>query len=64
MFLKTLEKSPYIMYNKCRGDVIMKRTQISLPQQMIDKLDKIANKKGIPRAELIRYIIDQYLERK
>ena len=40
----------------------MKRTQISLPQQMIDKLDKIANKKGIPRAELIRYIIDQYFE--
>lgn len=52
------------MYNKCRGDVMMKRTQISLPQQMIDNLDKDADKKGISRAEMIRRIIDQYYDRK
>ena len=42
----------------------MKRTQISLPQQMIDKLDKTAGEKGISRAEIIRRIIDQYYDRK
>jgi metal-responsive CopG/Arc/MetJ family transcriptional regulator len=42
----------------------MKRTQISLPQQMIDKLDKTASEKGISRAELIRYIINSYYDRK
>jgi metal-responsive CopG/Arc/MetJ family transcriptional regulator len=52
------------MYNECRGVVIMKRTQISLPQQMIDKLDKTAKEKGISHAELIRRIIDQYYDRK
>ncbi|KXS42987.1 MAG: hypothetical protein AWU54_1167 [Candidatus Frackibacter sp. T328-2] len=40
----------------------MKRTQISLPQQMIDKLDETAKEKGISRSELIRYIIDSYYE--
>ena len=42
----------------------MKRTQISLPQQMIDKLDKTANEKGISRSELIRHIITYFYTRK
>ncbi|WP_187286609.1 CopG family ribbon-helix-helix protein [Acetohalobium arabaticum] len=42
----------------------MKRTQISLPQPLIDKLDKTADKKGISRSELIRYILDSYYDKK
>ena len=39
---------------------MMKRTQISLPQEMIDKLDKTATEKGISRSELIRHLITYF----
>jgi len=41
----------------------IKRTQLSIPEPMLAQLDEIADKKGLPRAELIRYIINDYLER-
>ncbi|WP_187286611.1 CopG family ribbon-helix-helix protein [Acetohalobium arabaticum] len=42
----------------------MQRTQISLPQPLIDKLDKTAKKKGISRSELIRYILNYYYDKR
>ena len=40
----------------------MKRTQMSFPEPMLKKLDKIASEKDIPRAELIRHIVYNFLE--
>jgi len=40
----------------------MKRTQMSFPEPMLEKLDKIASEKDIPRAELIRHIVYDFLK--
>lgn len=42
----------------------MKRTQVYLPEPMTKKLDEMAVKKGVSRAEIIRRIIEGYLEKK
>jgi metal-responsive CopG/Arc/MetJ family transcriptional regulator len=40
----------------------MKRTQVFLPEQMLDKLNKISQQKGISKGEIIRRAIENYLE--
>lgn len=42
----------------------MKRTQVYLPETMTKKLDEMAVKKGVSRSEIIRRIIEGYLEKK
>lgn len=43
--------------------VCMKRTNIHLAPDQIDRLKKLAGRKGITVAELIRRAIESYLER-
>ena len=40
----------------------MKRTQVFLPEQIIEKLDKISREKGISKGEIIRRALEEYLE--
>ena len=42
----------------------MKRTQVFLPEQIVDKLDKISKEKGISKGEIIRRALEEYLEAK
>jgi metal-responsive CopG/Arc/MetJ family transcriptional regulator len=42
----------------------MERTQISLPQELRNILDKEADEKGIGISEMIRYILFQYYDKK
>lgn len=42
----------------------MKRFQIMLPEPMMAHLKEIADEKGISTSEVIRYIVDGYLEAK
>lgn len=41
----------------------MKRTNIFLPEQLLEKLRTLADKTGLSVAELIRRAIDEYLKR-
>lgn len=42
----------------------MQRVQISLPQELVDKLESEGGKKGIGKSEMIRYILFQYFDAK
>lgn len=42
----------------------MKRTSLFLTERQLERLAKVADKKGIPVAELIRRILDEYLDAK
>lgn len=42
---------------------IMKRQHIYLPEPLIEKLDELSEKKGIPKAELIRRAIDEFIKK-
>jgi metal-responsive CopG/Arc/MetJ family transcriptional regulator len=41
----------------------MKRTQVFLPEQLIDKLEQLADKKGISKGEIIRRALEEYFEK-
>ena len=41
----------------------MKRTQVFLPEQLIEKLEQLAAKKGVSKGELIRRALEKYLEK-
>ena len=40
----------------------MKRTQVFLPEQIIEKLDTLALEKGISKGEIIRRALEEYLK--
>ena len=40
----------------------MKRFQIMLPEPMMTRLKDIADEKGVSTSEIIRYVLDGYLE--
>jgi predicted DNA-binding protein len=42
----------------------MKRTSLFLTERQLERLGRLASKTGIPVAELIRRILDEYLESK
>ena len=42
----------------------MKRTQVFLPEQIIDKLDEISKEKDISKGEIIRRALENYLAEK
>ena len=42
----------------------MKRTSLFLTERQLERLGKMADKMGIPVAELIRRILDEYIEAK
>lgn len=42
----------------------MERAQISLSEELRDKLDQEADEKGIGISEMIRYILFQYYDQK
>jgi len=42
----------------------MHRTNIYLPEQMVEKLRKIAKEKGVTFSEIIRRGIDDWLDKK
>lgn len=42
-----------------RGDTTMKRVHVSMPQNMIDMLDKIQRETGAPRAVIVRRAIEE-----
>ena len=42
----------------------MKRTQVFLPEQLIYKLEQLADKKGISKGESIRRALEEYIESK
>ena len=39
----------------------MKRTNVHLPKQQIEQLDRLSKKRGISRAEIVRRAIDAYV---
>lgn len=39
----------------------MKRTQVFLPEQLIYKLEQLADKKGISKGEIIRRALEEYV---
>lgn len=41
----------------------MKRTNVHLSEQQIDRLDRLSKKSGISRAEIVRRAIDLYVGR-
>lgn len=41
----------------------MKRTQVFLPEQMLEELKKISQQKGVSKGEIIRRAIEKYLEK-
>ena len=41
----------------------MKRTQMYIPEQMLQELDKIRAEKGITRSEIVRAAIEMYLKK-
>ena len=41
----------------------MNRHSIYIPAEMMDRLKTIAKRKGIPYSEVVRRIIDDYIER-
>lgn len=41
----------------------MKRTQVFLPEQLIEKLEQMAAKKGISKGEIIRRALEEYFKK-
>lgn len=41
----------------------MKRQHIYLPEPLIEKLDELSGKTGMPKAELIRRAIDEFIKK-
>ena len=41
----------------------MKRTQVFLPDQLIEKLEKEAKKKGISKGEIIRRALEEFFKK-
>ena len=41
----------------------MKRTQVFLPDQLIEKLEQQAEEKGISKGEIIRRALEEYFEK-
>lgn len=42
----------------------MQRAQISLSEELTQKVEEEANKKGIGKSEMIRYILFRYYDKK
>jgi len=40
----------------------MKKINIYLPEKLIEQFKRIAKKKGVPFAEVVRRVLDDYLE--
>ena len=41
----------------------MKRTQVFLPEQTIEKLEKMAKEKGISKGEIIRRALEEFFKK-
>lgn len=44
-----------------KGGKKMKRTQVFLPEQLIYKLEQLADKKGVSKGEIIRRALEEYV---
>ncbi len=55
--------TPYLDLKKARVDVPLHRINIDIPAEILDKVDKEAERVGIPRTSLIKVWIAEHVDR-